>query len=126
MDLPLYLSSLPQIQLGEDVWVGVAADPWSRFRGLMGVKAIPGNWGLLINGCSSVHTFWMRFALDLIWLDRDHNVLAVNHNVRPCRMSWRRGATSVLEVSAGSGDLFIELVQATDSLRRQFVQMFAI
>lgn len=118
MDLPLYLNRLPQIQVGEDVWLGLATDPWSRFRGLMGVKAIPENWSLLINNCSSVHTFWMRFAIDLVWLDRNYNILAVDYDVKPCRMRWRLGAASVLEVSAGSAGRFIDLVQTMEPLRK--------
>jgi uncharacterized membrane protein (UPF0127 family) len=59
--------------------------------------------GLLIPRCSSVHTFGMRFDLDLTFLDRDGRPLAVRPAVPPRRLAWHRGAAAVLEVPAAAG-----------------------
>ena len=59
--------------------------------------------GLLIPRCASVHTFGMRFELDLYFLDREGRVLAVRRRVPPRRVVWRRGAAAVLEIPAAEG-----------------------
>jgi uncharacterized protein len=53
---------------------------------------------LLIPGCRSVHTFGMRFPLDLVWLDRDGRVLGLDLGVPHNRVRTRRDAVAVLEV----------------------------
>jgi len=60
--------------------------------------------GLLFPRCSSVHTFGMRFALDVYFLDRDDGVLAVHRRVPPWRVLWHRGARKVLEVPSPEGE----------------------
>jgi uncharacterized protein len=61
--------------------------------------------GLLIPRCSSVHTFGMRFELDLYFLDREGRVIAVRRRVPPRRIAWKRGACAVLELpSAPEGE----------------------
>ncbi len=59
--------------------------------------------GLLIPRCSSVHTFGMRFALDLYFLDREEAVVAKRLAVPPKRFAFCRGASAVLELPAGTG-----------------------
>ena len=56
--------------------------------------------------CNSIHTFGMRFALDLVWLGRDGRVLRVDHGVAPWRMKLCVRARSVVETAAGGGDAF--------------------
>jgi Uncharacterized ACR, COG1430 len=53
--------------------------------------------------CRSVHTFGMCFALDLVWLDAEGRVLAVEQEVRPWRVRVRRDAAAVIEVPSSSG-----------------------
>lgn len=61
--------------------------------------------GLLIPRCSSVHTFGMRFPLDLFFLDESGALRAVRRQVPPRRLVSARNAASVLEVpSAGGGE----------------------
>jgi len=62
--------------------------------------------GLLIPRCSSVHTFGMRFDLDVYFLDRSGRVLAVQRQVPPRRVLWHRGASAVLEIPAQEGGEF--------------------
>ncbi len=71
-----------------------------RLRGLA-LRSTPPGYALLIPRCRCVHTFGMRFALDLTWFDRDGRVLAVDHRVPPGRVIARRGAWAVLEAPAG-------------------------
>jgi uncharacterized membrane protein (UPF0127 family) len=79
----------------------VARTPWSRLVGLAG-RARPPEHALLIPRCRSVHTFGMRFALDLVWLDAAGRVLAVDAGVPPGRVRSRRDAAAVVEVAAGN------------------------
>ena len=64
----------------------------------------PPDRALLLPRCRSVHTFGMRFALDLVWLDRSGRVLAVECGVPPARVRVRRDAVAVLETAAGDGE----------------------
>lgn len=59
--------------------------------------------GLLIPRCASVHTFGMRFALDVYFLDSAGRVLSVRRRVPPRRVLWHRGASAVLEIPAAEG-----------------------
>jgi uncharacterized membrane protein (UPF0127 family) len=61
---------------------------------------------LLIPRCSSVHTFGMRFALDLYFLDAQGAVVAVRHSVPPRRFAFCADAGAVLEVPTGQGGEF--------------------
>jgi uncharacterized protein len=76
----------------------VRADTFRRrFLGLGFRRSMPADEALLIPRCRSVHTFTMRFALDLTWLDADGAVVRVDRHVRPGRLRWCRGAHAVLE-----------------------------
>ena len=79
----------------------VADNPWTRLRGLLGRGVLEPGEGLLIRPAGSVHTFFMRFAIDVVWLDRDLRVLDVRPNLQPWRMAGRRGARAALELAAG-------------------------
>ena len=85
-----------------------ARNPLSRSVGLLGKKTLPDGEALLIRPCWSIHTWFMRFALDVIFLDRENRVLKVALNMGPWRMAMAKGAHSVIEMKAGSlteGDL---------------------
>lgn len=70
----------------------------TRLRGLAWRGRADAGPGLLIPRCSSVHTFGMRFELDLYFLDAEGRVIAVKRRVPPRRVVWKRGACAVLEV----------------------------
>lgn len=87
---------------GNAVCVGEIADrTLPRMRGLMGRRALPAGEGLLLRPAPSIHTAFMRFPIDALFLDRDLRVLAVVERLRPWRMASKRGARAVLELSAG-------------------------
>jgi uncharacterized protein len=69
--------------------VTLAATHWSRFRGLMGRKAASFRTGdgLWIVPCRGVHTFAMKFPIDVIYLDADKCVVHIEENLRPWRVA---------------------------------------
>lgn len=79
----------------------VATSFASRFRGLMGTARLPRGSGLLFPGSRSVHTHFMRFPIDVVFLDRELRVLRVADAVKPWRAAACRGARAVLELAAG-------------------------
>lgn len=75
----------------------------ARGKGLLGRKFMPSDAALWIHQCNSIHTFFMRFSIDCIFVDKNLKVRAIYENVRPWRLIfpvWR--AHSVFELSAGS------------------------
>jgi uncharacterized membrane protein (UPF0127 family) len=80
----------------------VAGDAGSRRRGLLKHKGLQPGQGLWIVPCSAVHSFGMRFDIDLVYLDRKHRVRKVQSVWRPGRMSMCLGAHSVLELPSGT------------------------
>ena len=81
----------------------VAGNPWSRFMGLMGRPSIDRDTGLLLEPCNQIHMFFMRFAIDVLFLDRQGGVKRVMHNLRPWHISpLVFGARSTIELPAGS------------------------
>lgn len=83
--------------------VPVAESFRSRLLGLAWRDRAQAGPGLLIPRCASVHTFGMRFALDVYFLDGDGEVIAVRRAVPPRRVLCCRGAAAVLEVPAREG-----------------------
>jgi uncharacterized membrane protein (UPF0127 family) len=79
----------------------IAGTGGSRSKGLLGRDELPPGEGLWITPCESVHTFFMRFAIDLVYLDRKLCVKKVRSNVGPWRMSACLTARSVLELPVG-------------------------
>jgi hypothetical protein len=96
------LSRLPRAELG-GARFPVAVDRRSRLLGLAGLRRAEALPGLLIPDCACVHTFWMRFALDLYFLDRGGNLLGERRAVPPRRIVYRQGAAMVLERPAPQG-----------------------
>jgi len=81
----------------------VAANPWTRAVGLLGRKGLHEGRGLWIRPCKSIHTFFMRFPIDVAYLSSDGTVVKTSARLRPFRLSMGgRGAHSVLELPAGS------------------------
>jgi uncharacterized protein len=78
-----------------------------RMRGLAKLDAMPAACALHLPRCRSVHTFTMRFALDLIWLGKDGRPVRVDRAVPPNRMRWCLRARSVVEANAGTADAFL-------------------
>jgi uncharacterized protein len=83
------------------VHVLLAVTPLRRARGLLGRPARP----LLLAPARSVHTFGMRCAIDVVFLDADLRVVKVVDRLRPWRMASARRAVAVLELPAGTASV---------------------
>ena len=76
-----------------------------RLAGLMFRKKLPTSTGLLLSPCNSVHMCFMRFAIDVIYLDKDYKILKIVKDLKPwiglsmCRKAW-----ATLEMTAGEAD----------------------
>jgi uncharacterized protein len=99
------LRELPRLRVRGHT-VPVAQGFRSRLLGLAWLRASEAGPGLLIPRCAGVHTFGMRFELDLVFLDRRDRPLAVHRRVPPRRLVWHRGAAAVLEIPSMVGGEF--------------------
>ena len=79
----------------------VADRPLPRMRGLLGRRDLHADEGLLLKPAGSIHTHFMRFPIDVVFLDRDGRVLDLRSAVVPWRTARKRGAKAVLELRAG-------------------------
>jgi uncharacterized membrane protein (UPF0127 family) len=73
-----------------------------RSKGLLGRNQLAPGEGMWIVPCESVHTFWMRFAIDLIYLDRKRRIRKLVSSVPPWRLSGCIRAHSVMELPSGT------------------------
>ena len=84
----------------------VADGFWSRLIGLQFRRPLPADAGLLLVPCNSVHTCFLRFPIDVVFLDGKGSILAIRRHLRPWRLAWGpRKSYAVLEVLAGSADV---------------------
>lgn len=86
----------------EGVEAEVARTFFERAKGLIGRHDLAAGHGLLIEQCNAIHTFFMKFAIDATFLDRNNRVVKVVRNIRPwCFFVWGGWrARKVLETSA--------------------------
>ncbi|HYY06170.1 MAG TPA: DUF192 domain-containing protein [Candidatus Limnocylindria bacterium] len=98
---------MPEIALANDDGTVVcercllAETPLARLRGLLGRSGMSSGEGLLLRPAASIHTAFMRFAIDAVFLDPTDRVVKVASALRPWRAAACRGARSVLELPAG-------------------------
>jgi uncharacterized membrane protein (UPF0127 family) len=83
----------------------LASSYWSRFWGLMFRRRLSEGDGILLTKSSSIHSFFMFFRFDAIYLDRDDHVVKVVHAMRPWWASFGgKGAKDTLELPAGTAE----------------------
>jgi uncharacterized membrane protein (UPF0127 family) len=82
--------------------IDVADTSQKRRVGLLKHERLNTGEGLWIKPCESVHTFFMKFAIDLVYIDRKHRVRKVRNAVGPWRLSACLTAHSILELPAGT------------------------
>ncbi len=81
-------------------WAGNA---WQRFVGLMFSDALPAGEGLVLEPCGSIHMFFMRYPIDVVFLSREHRVVGLVQAIAPWRMTrFYRGARIAVELPVGS------------------------
>ncbi len=85
-------------------WCEVADSAPARLRGLLGRRGLPPGEGMLLRPSGSIHTCFMRFPIDAVFLDAELRVLRVRSELRPWRAAAARGARAVLELAAGEAE----------------------
>jgi uncharacterized membrane protein (UPF0127 family) len=93
------------------VRIVVANSWWARLRGLASRRDPPDGWALLFPRCRSVHTFGMRFPIDVVFLDRHGWPIAIRRNIKPGRVVAHRRAAAVIETKAGDADRHFVLME---------------
>lgn len=85
--------------------VMVADSFFARLAGLMFRQKLPSATGLLLVSCNSVHMCFMRFAIDVVYIDKEYKILKIVKNLRPwlglsmCRQAW-----ATLEMTVGEAE----------------------
>ncbi len=100
--------------LAKDVFI--AGNPFSRIKGLLGKKTFLTDHAIILEPCNSIHTFFMRFPIDVLFLDKDYKVIKALHNFHPNRVSlvyW----SSMRVVELPAGKLNLTNTQAQDQLQ---------
>jgi uncharacterized protein len=82
----------------------IAESIFARMRGLLGRSELPPGRGMLINPAPSVMTYFMRFPIDVVFLDRDWRVVRIVHRLGPWRVAGARRAVAALELPAGTAE----------------------
>ena len=102
------LDALPGRELPGGLRVAEAHSRAARLKGLAQLDAMPASTALHLPKCWSVHTFTMRFPLDLIWLDRQGRPVRVDRDIPANRMKMCLRARSVVECNAGTARTFVD------------------
>jgi hypothetical protein len=98
----------------EEVW---AAERFThRLLGLMGRRSLEPGRGLYLPGCTSIHMFFMRFPIDVIYLDSHRRVRKIVRGLKPWRTSACIHADSVVEAAAG----WVEAAGLTEGMEVSF------
>ncbi len=80
----------------------VAETLWDRLIGLMFKKEIRGADGLMLDPCRSIHTFFMRYSLDVVFISSKNEIIKIIRDMKPWRLSWIYfRASKTLELPAG-------------------------
>ena len=79
----------------------LADNAWKRLRGLLGRASLLPGEGMLFRGESSIHSAFMRFRFDAVFMDREMRVVGLAADVPPWRARGARGTRNVLELEAG-------------------------
>ena len=101
------LDGLPGRDLPGGLRIAEAHTRPARLKGLAKLDRLPERLALQLPRCRSVHTFSMRFALDLIWLDGAGEVVRIDRDVPPRRFRTCLRARSVIETRGGCADTFL-------------------
>jgi uncharacterized protein len=101
------LAHLPARELPGGLRVADATSRAARMKGLARLDAMPATEALHFPRCRSVHTFTMRFPLDLVWLGADGSAVRVDRSVPPRRLKSCLRARAVVEIPAGGADRFL-------------------
>jgi uncharacterized protein len=75
---------------------------WSRLKGLMFTKSFPKGDALHLQPCQSIHTFFMQYNIDVLYLDKNFEIIAIEEEVKPKKVGKHmKKAYSVVELPSG-------------------------
>ena len=98
--MQVIISSTKRILVGN---LMVADSIFKRMKGLLGKTSLASGSGLLLKPCKAVHTFGMKFAIDIVFLDKGNRVIKIIEALKPNRITAiYSNASTVLELSGGS------------------------
>lgn len=83
--------------------VELADTPWTRMKGLLGRTGLASDQALLITHCNSIHMFFMKFPIDVVFIDRKGLVVGLVRNIPPFHVSpifWK--SASAIELPSGT------------------------
>jgi len=75
---------------------------FERMRGLLGHAPLLSNQALLITSCSSIHTFFMQYPIDLAFINNNWQIKKLMPALKPFRMAWVPGTSMVVEMPIGT------------------------
>jgi uncharacterized protein len=100
------LPRVVRVAAGDDIEVcsrcEVAESTIARMRGLLGRDGLGPGEGMLINPAPSVMTFFMRFPIDVVFIDKAYSIVKVVHSLGAWKTAGARGAAAALELPAGT------------------------
>lgn len=92
---------------------------WLRLRGLLGAKPLKDGEGLILAGEKSIHTFFMGFPIDVVYVDKQHQVIRTTLNMVPYKLGpFVKNSAYVLEMPVGAIEQ--SLTQVGDQLELAF------
>jgi len=94
------MSARPTIVL-PGLTVVVARGFWQRLVGLLGRRGLAHDRGLLLTRCNNIHTAFMRFPIDAVFVDKDARVLAIRSEMAPFQVAVALRASACLELRSG-------------------------
>ena len=101
---PRYLLKNERTGMVVSTTIETAFDSKTRRRGLLGRAGLAEEAVLIIAPCDSVHTFFMRFPIDVVFADRQGKIVKISHNLPPWRVSLAFRAFATLEFAAGRAE----------------------
>ncbi|MCL6570428.1 MAG: DUF192 domain-containing protein [Bacillus sp. (in: Bacteria)] len=83
--------------------LAIADTFFKRLKGLMFSKSLPAGHGLLIRPCQAIHTFFMKYSIDVLYLSKDFEIVGLDETLKPAKVGkYQKRATSVLELPSGT------------------------
>ncbi len=79
----------------------IATSFLARSQGLLGRSGLRRDTGMLIDPCSSIHMWFMRFPIDVIFLDKKNRVVGLRRNIKPWGMAWSWRGAKTIELPVG-------------------------
>ncbi|MCW8928695.1 MAG: DUF192 domain-containing protein [Gammaproteobacteria bacterium] len=84
--------------------VALTTTAWERMKGLLGSDQLDNNDGLIISPCNSVHTLFMKYSIDVIYLDKNGIVKKIVPQLKPWHFSFCLGGKTTLELASGMAE----------------------